>query len=137
MTAQQNKWNADAEAAMMGFTIPVESNDHLKHMIGHVLYALSGHYSYDLDEKTEEVFNNAVFKYNSAKDKRCYYFTVNTSHFGVLLTCVREKRSLTMKSGKPTNTGSYAWVENLDAPDCSELGCVFFENKNGKVHRVA
>lgn len=132
-----NKWNADAEATMMGFVVPVESNEHLKHMIGYVLFSLSGAYSYDVDSKTEEVFNNAVNKYNSGKDKSIKYMTVNNSMFGTLMTFVRDKSKLTKKDGSPTSMGSYAWVENLDAPDCSELGCVFFQKKNGKVRRIS
>ena len=57
--------------------------------------------------------------------------------FGTCLTFVRDKGALTLKSGKMKNSGSLAWVENLEYPDCSELGYVFFENQNGKVRRIA
>ena len=55
MTKQQSKWNADAEAAMMGFTVAVESEEHLTHLVGYVLHTLSGQYHYDEEEKTKEV----------------------------------------------------------------------------------
>ena len=131
MTQQQSKWNADAEVAMMGFTIAVESEEHLTHLVKYVLRTLKGEYCYDLEEKTKEVVESATRKYNSGKDKSIKWFTTNSTMFGVHLTFVRDK-------GTPTKrNGVLAWVENLDAPDCSELGYVFFENKNGKVHRIA
>lgn len=137
MTQQQSKWNADAEAAMMGFTVAVESKEHLTHLVGYVLHTLSGQYHYVEEEKTKEVVENATNKYYSSKDKSVYWFTCNATMFGTCLTFVRDKGALTLKSGKMKSSGSLAWVENLDAPDCSELGYVFFENRNGKVRRIA
>ena len=139
MTKQQSKWNADAEAAMMGFTVAVESEEHLTHMTGYVIHTLSGMLDYpiDEDEKTKEVVFNATQKYNSGKDKSVKWFTVNNTMFGTCLTFVRDKSKLTLKSGKTNPRGSLAWVENLDAPDCSELGYVYFECVNGKTRRVA
>lgn len=137
MTQQQSKWNADAEAAMMGFTVAVESEEHLTHMVRYTLNTLIRAYTYDLDVKTKEVVENATRKYRSGKDKSITWFTANATMFGTCLTFVRDKGALTLKSGKMKSSGSLAWVENLDAPDCSELGYVFFENRNGKVRRVA
>lgn len=137
MTKQQSKWNADAEAAMMGFTVAVESEEHLTHLVGYVIHTLNGQYHYNEEEKTKEVVENAIRKYNSNKDKSIKWFTCNSTMFGTCLTFVRDKGALTWKSGKCNNRGVLAWVENLDYPDCSELGYVFFENTNGKVHRVA
>lgn len=137
MTKQQSKWNADAEAAMMGFTVAVESEEHLTHLVGYVLHMLSGQYHYDEEEKTKEVVENATRKYNSDKDKSIKWFTCNSTMFGTCLTFVRDKSKLTLKSGKMNSRGSLAWVENLDAPDCSELGYVYFECVNGKTRRIA
>lgn len=137
MTAQQSKWNADAEATMMGFCVAVQSEEHLTHMTGYILHTLSGQYYYDEEEKTKEVVENATRKYNSDKDKSIKYITCNSTMFGTCITFVRSKGELTLKSGKMKNSGSLAWVENLDAPDCSELGYVFFEKRNGKVCRIA
>lgn len=132
-----NKWNADAEAAMMGFTVAIESEEHLTHLVKYTLNTLKGEYPFDLEEKTKEVVENATRKYRSGKDKSITWFTTNNTVFGTCLTFVRDKGALTLKSGKMKASGSLAWVENLDAPDCSELGYVFFENRNGKVHRIA
>lgn len=137
MTQQQSKWNADAEASLMGFTIAVESEEHLTHLVKYTLKVLGSEYSYDLEEKTKEVVENATRKYHSGKDKSIHWFTTNTTQFGVCLTFVRDKGALTLKNGKMKNSGSLAWVENLDCPDCSELGYVFFENSLGKVRRIA
>ena len=138
MTKQQSKWNADAEAALMGFTVPVESDEHLRHMIGYITYTLQGMCAYlDSEAKADEIYHNAKEKYNSSKDKSIKYLTVSTMYCGTCLTFVRDKKKLVLKSGKPTNTGVLAWVENLEYPDCSELGYVYFENKNGKIRRCA
>ena len=137
MTTQQSKWNADAEATMMGFTVSIENEEHLTHLVKYVLTTLKDEYAYDLEEKTKEVVESATRKYNSGKDKSIKWFTCNSTAFGVCLTFVRDKSALTLKSGKMNPNGVLAWVENLDAPDCSELGYVFFENRNGKVHRIA
>lgn len=137
MTTQQSKWNADAEASMMGYTVAIESEEHLTHIVKYVLKVLGSEYSYDLEEKTKEVVENATRKYRSGKDKSIYWFTTNATMFGTCLTFVRDKGALTLKSGKMKSMGSLAWVENLDAPDCSELGYVFFESVCGKVRRIA
>ena len=132
-----SKWNVDAEMSMMGFTIAVESEEHLTYLVKYVLKTLSGQYLYNLENKTAEVVENATRKYNSNKDKSIKWFTTNATEFGVCLTFVRDKGALTLKSGKMKSSGSLAWVENLDCPDCSELGYVFFESVNGKTRRIA
>lgn len=132
-----SKWNADAEASMMGFTIAIESEEHLSHLVKYVLNTLKSEFSYDVEEKTKEVVENATRKYRSGKDKSISWFTCNSTMFGTCLTFVRDKGALTLKSGKMKNSGSLAWVENLEYPDCSELGYVFFESVNGKVRRIA
>lgn len=134
-----NKWNADAEMSMMGFPIAVESAEHLTYMVRYCLRTLkSDVYTTDeeLDTGSEDIVDNAMNKYNSGKDKSISYFVVNDSMFGVMMTFVREKKPLTLKNGKMRQGGLFAWVENIDAPDCSEAGYVFFENKNGKTVRI-
>ena len=137
MTKQQSQWNADAEMAMMGFTIAVTSEEHLTHLVRYVLTTLQSQFHYNVEEKTKEVVENATRKYRDGKDKSISWFTANYTRFGTCLTLVRDKGALTLKSGKMKNSGSLAWVENLEYPDCSELGYVFFENRNGRVVRVA
>ena len=133
-----SKWNADAEMSMQGFPIIVESADHLKHMVKYCLDVLKSYYYPDevsLTTRTNEIVDNAINKYNSAKNKVVNYFVVNDSPYGVMMTFVRDK-SLTLKSGKMKPSGVLAWVENIDAPDCSELGYTFFETTMGKTRRI-
>ena len=134
-----SKWNADAEMSMMGYPIAVESTEHLTHMVRYCLKVLKGEDYRELltlDSRTKEIVENAQFKYNSSKDKSIKWFVVNDSMFGVMMTFTRSKGELTLKSGKMKASGILAWVENIDAPDCSELGYVFFEKKNGKTVRI-
>lgn len=134
------KWNTDAEMCMMGYPVAVESEEHLKHMIGYILWTLKSdlyeNRPESLESRTKEIVDNAMNKYNSSKDKSIKYIVVNDSMYGVLLTCVRDKSPLTLKSGKMKPSGVLAWVENIDAPQSSELGYVFFEKKNGKTVRI-
>jgi hypothetical protein len=127
--AQKNKWSADAEATMMwGVVIPVQSKEHLEFMVHYVIKTLKGEDSANaLTPDCMEGWD----KYNSTNTP-VSHFSVNSTQFGVLLTLVRdgEMKSLTDEDGV------LAYVYNMDAPDCSELGYVFFENKNGKIHRV-
>lgn len=135
-----NKWNADSEMSMMGFPIKVESRDHLLYMVRYCLKVLKSDIyrtEDDLNYHSDRIVADAIHRYNSDKDKSIKWFVVNDSMFGVMMTFVRSKGELTLKSGKMKSSGVLAWVENVDAPDCSELGYVFFEvNKYGKTVRV-
>lgn len=139
MTAQQSKWNADAEMSMRGYPIPVANEEHLTHMVKYCLKVLKSDVyqtEEDLITRTNEIVADALTKYNSDRDKSIKWFVVNDSMFGVMMTFVRSKGELTLKNGKMKSSGVLAWVENIDAPDCSELGYVFFEKKNGKTVRI-
>lgn len=135
-----SKWNADAEMSMMGYPIAVESVAHLTHMVRYCLKVLKSDIYKDnesLNFRTNEIVADAMNKYNSSKDKSIKWFVVNDSAYGfIMMTFVRDKGELTLKSGKMKSGGILAWVENIDAPDCSELGYVFFEKKNGKTVRI-
>lgn len=133
------KWSSDAEMSMMGYPIPVESTAHLTHMVKYCLKVLKSDVyqeDADLNYRTNEIVANATSKYNSSKDKSIKWFVVNDSMFGVMMTFTRSKGDLTLKSGKMKAGGILAWVENIDNPDCSELGYVFFEKRNGKTVRI-
>lgn len=135
----KSKWNADAEMSMMGYPIAVESTEHLTHMVHYCLMTLKSdvYPTFEMQKsRADEIVADAQNKYNSSKDKSIKWFVVNDSMFGVMMTFVRDKGELTLKSGKMKANGVLAWVENIDAPDCSELGYVFFENKNGKTVRI-
>lgn len=133
------KWNANAEASMMGFIIPVESREHLLYMVRYCLRTLKADcYRTDeeLDRRAEEIVSHAYERYNSTKVKEVYHYVVNDSYFGVMMTFTRENKPLTLKNGKCRTNGHFSWVENIDAPDCSEAGYTYFENKHGKIVRI-
>lgn len=134
------KWNTDAEMSMMGYPVAVESEEHLKHMVGYILWTLKNdlyeNRPESLEERINEIVDNVMHKYNSGKDKSIKYIVVNDSMFGVMITFVRDKKSLTLKDGKMRANGLFAWVENIDCPDCSECGYVYFETRNGKTRRI-
>ena len=108
-----SKWNADAEMAMMGFTIAIESEEHLTHLVKYTLKVLGSEYDYDLEAKTKEVVENATRKYNSNKDKSIQWFTTNTTPFGVCLTFVRDKGALTMKNNRFFNSSLISFLSIL------------------------
>lgn len=132
-------WNADAERAMMGFVIPVISTEHLTYMVDYCLKVLKSDVYPDDDAcsaRAAEIVADAENKYNSSKDKSIKWFVVNDSVYGVMMTFVRSKGSLTTSTGRMKSSGILAWVENIDAPQCSELGYVFFKaDNNGKTVR--
>ena len=136
---KNSKWSADAEMSMMGFPIPVESTEHLTYMVEYCLKVLKSDIYQDdksREIRANEIVDNAQNKYNSKKDKSIKWFVINELVYGgVLMTFARDK-SLTLKSGKMRPNGVLAWVENIDDPMCSELGYVFFENRNGKTVRI-
>ena len=132
-SARENVWSANAEMAMQGFTVPVESREHLDYMIRYICRVLNDFEDIS-NERAEEILNNARDKYNEKK-RNVKFITVNSTMFGNMLTFVRQDK-LTKKDGTPLSAGVLAWVENFDAPDCSELGYVAFQTVNGKTRRV-
>ena len=133
MNRKNSKWNSDAEMAMQGFTVPVEGREHLDYMIRYICHILNDFEDIS-DDRAEEILSNAWDKYNDKKTP-VQFITVNSTQFGNMLTFVRQAR-LTKKDGSPLSAGVLAWVENFDAPDCSELGYVMFQSVNGKTRRV-
>ena len=132
-SARENVWSANAEMAMQGFAVPVESREHLDYMIRYICRVLNDFEDISY-ERAEEILNNAWDKYNEKK-RSVKFITVNSTMFGNMLTFVRQDK-LTKKDGTPLSAGVLAWVENFDAPDCSELGYVAFQTVNGKTRRV-
>ena len=130
---RENVWSAVAEIAMWGYTIPIESKEQLDYTIRYVCRVLNNFEDIS-DERAEEILSNAWDKYNEKKTG-VKFFTVNSTDFGNLLTFVRQDK-ITKKDGSPLSSGVLAWVENFDAPDCSELGYVFFQRNRGKTVRV-
>ena len=140
MNCKNGEWNAQAEIAMMGTAVAIDSEDQLRYIVEYALNVLRPIDDPNRDSnegRANEIVDNATTKYNSSKDKSIKYFVVNSSPFGVLLTFVRDKKNPVKKNGDPIASGTLAWVENLDAPDCSELGYVFFSSQSGLLRRIS
>ena len=139
MKQNNGEWNAQAEIAMMGTAVAIDTEEQLKYIVEYVLHVLRPVDAEidDTEEHAAEIVENATRKYNSSKDKSIKYFVVNSTDFGVLLTFVRDKRNPVKKNGDPIAAGTLAWVENLNAPDCSELGYVSFSSKSGLLRRIS
>ena len=128
--AELNKWNAKAEMCAMGFTIPVNSVEETKHIIGHLVYLING--LQEDENLVNEIYEGAM-KYNSENEPITHIQIQKYGGIGTLLTLVRdnEMRYLTQPEGV------LAYVYNFNYPDCSELGYVFFQNVDGGVTRIA
>ena len=88
---KNTKWRTDAEMAMQGFPIAVESDDHLQGLVAYCYRVLKGCDDYD---RVLEILDNARNKYNSDKKKGITFFVVNDSQFGVMFTFVRGAKAL-------------------------------------------
>lgn len=129
MTKQQNEWNANAEAALMGFVVEVKSPEHLKHMIGYVLWTLKQ--DPKAEENAESIFKD-IHEFNS-EGTPVSHFAINNYNIGTLMTFVRDED---MKSLADEN-GVLSYVYNMTYPDCSELGYTFFQVVRGQFKRIA
>lgn len=128
--------NACAESAMMGSSIRVRSEGDAVYICGYICRTLLS-----LDDDAAVVYGKMIYegatRFN-LNDTPVQYITTNSTAFGNMITLVRDetlKNPDNMES-LTTPDGVFAYVYNLDAPDCSELGYVFFQNKNGRVVRV-
>lgn len=121
------KWNAMAEAAMMGIVVKVENDDHLKYMVAYVLKTLASETS---EVTAEEVVADA-YKYNSDEAK-VTHFTINKLEDDIILTFVRDKEMTDLTS----DNGVLAYVYNLSCSWCSELGYVFIKKRQGVLRRI-
>lgn len=128
----ENMWNAHAEVMMMGHTLPVDSVEHLTHLVAYVyghLFKLEDFA--EAKEQAKMIIEKATTWCNS-NNTPISHVTVNRTVFGTMLTFVRdeEMESLTSQDGVLT------YVYNLDAPDCSELGYAYFEQEGIMIRRV-
>ena len=54
---EKMKWNTDAEMSMMGYPVAVESEEHLHHMVGYILWTLKSDLYENRPESLEERTN--------------------------------------------------------------------------------
>lgn len=133
MTNQQNKWNADAEAAAMGFVVPIESEEHVKHVLAYILRIIHlDKKDYDAKSAAEEVFNDA----HEFCETPISHISINRWAIGgdkmTMITLVEDDQMQSLTD----EDGVLAYVYNVSAPDLSELGYVFFKKDNGRIHRI-
>lgn len=129
MTKTNSKWNAKAEAVMMGFTQKVDSNEEAEYIISYIAKTL-GH-----SVTGEEVFKEAT---QYTKEAKIEYVSVSTIMDMVMLALPMTTKE---DKGKKLNIldrdGVFSYVYNFDCPMCSELGYTFFEERNGRLRRIA
>lgn len=128
---ETRKWGAKAEVILMGMTLPVESIEEVKFITTYILSVINGVDDDTAKTEAEEVFN-LVNKYNS-ENTPISHISVSTTPFGRMITFVRDEEMQVLE----TPEGVLAYVYNVDYPDCSELGYVFFEKRAGTYRRIA
>lgn len=128
---ETRKWGAKAEVILMGHALPVENNEEVKFITAYILSVIKGVDDDTAETEAEEVFN-LVNKYNS-ENTPITHISVNTTPFGKMITFVRDEEMQVLE----TPEGVLAYVYNVDYPDCSELGYVFFEKRAGTYRRIA
>lgn len=112
---------------MMGFTIPIQSKDHLKHMLNYMKSPCQ--FVYKADEVVE-----ASQKYVKNKEQLQYRHLniCRIKGVGTLLGIV-----MTTEEDQSTDynllseDGVFGYVYNVDYPECSELGYMYFGKKDG------
>lgn len=128
MTKQESKWNAKAEAVLMGMTQKVYSNEEATYIAGYIAKVLN------YDVTGEDIFKEATA---FTKGAVIQYVNVATV-YGMRMLALP---MTTEEDEEPFNLlspyGAFGYVYNFDAPSCSELGYACFENKNGRIRRCA
>lgn len=117
---------ARCEMMMMGFTEPIRSKEHLEEVVRYSEKAMGT--DIPVEDVMEQLFKytvegtipkHAVF--NRIMGMRCLTVT---------LQAPKEKYDILSEDGV------FSSVYNFDAPDCSELGYTFFENRFGAIKRI-
>ena len=126
-----NEIGAKAEIAMMGRHVPVEANE----VQGVIQYILDTMHK---STTAEEVIKDAL-KY--AKDKTIVY--IGTSRLmGIynvinLVLKAKTKNAKNPDMTEKNRNGVLAYCYNMDAPDCSELGYMFFKETPAGFVRIS
>lgn len=126
-------WDCDAMTMYRGYTVPINTEAHLRYLIRDAIQQVLGVPDDVLNQRVEETIQN-IKRYN--KKSQVYHMSVTGTPFGTLLTFALNQK-IVRKDGKMMNSGVICWVENLENPQCSELGSCFFRaENNGKIRRV-
>jgi hypothetical protein len=125
--AQMNKWSADAEALMMGFTIALTSIHQWEFTMNYIKKVL------DLDYDTDLVYKGMT--------KYLREFTIHHMNLSVLdgmkmITTTISTDEDTEPYNLLSENGVFGYVYNEACPDFSELGYSYYKKKGAKVVRV-
>lgn len=124
------------ELAMMGKTIPVESNEEAVVMTDYILKTIWSSFPH-LENKTsgEEVINDGVNRYGTNKIK--YITTSRLLGEFLVITYALDDGEEPFPEDLATDEGVLCYVYNINAPELSELGYCFFQKKSdGYYYRV-
>lgn len=133
--SEQNKLSAKAEVILMGIHQSVEDMDEAVFMIAYILRVGGKTQSIreNAQEEAEKVIDRAL-QYCQGNAEIAYIGTsrvLNMPCINLVIDTKDEELDVTSENGALT------WVENLDYPDCSELGYCFFEKKLKGLCRIA
>jgi len=125
-----SKWSADAEALLMGFTVPVESGEHWQYMMNYTAMVLG----FEID--TEEVLRLS---------KRYLEDPEHTVVRHLNLSSIEDMRMFAMtyegdNDEEPYNLlnpdGCFGYVYNVDCKDFSELGYSYYKKDGSRIKRI-
>jgi hypothetical protein len=120
---------AKAELALMGVVITPENNDEAVEIIDYIMTVLK-----NKSITGQEILTNAFQYSHDPKSKQTAHgLSVNTIGFHFKCITVIEENPKNLE----TDNGVLCWVENLTAPECSELSYCFFERHStrGSLYR--
>lgn len=125
---ERNQLNARAEAVLMGMPKKVANNDEAIEMIDYILKVMG-----DNLNTGSQVFNDATqYSKNAQAQHLCCNTICGMRMLAITLTTDDDEEPYNLTN----ENGVLAYVYNFDATYCSELGYVFFQKQNGRVHRI-
>lgn len=128
MTKTNSKWNAKAEAVMMGMTQKVDSNEEAQYIISYITKTLG------CSVTGEEVFKEATQYSKGAQIQYVSVSTIEDMRMIALPMITDEDRG---EFNILDQNGVFSYVYNFDCPMFSELGYTYFEERNGRLRRIA
>lgn len=110
---------ANAVLLSQGFCIPITSDEVATEIVNAFLRLLS------VNEKAEDIINEI----RKTSNATIHFITANTVNDDIHITFVLDKDIC-------NTNGVFSYVYNQSCSIFSEFGYTFFENDNGKVHRI-
>lgn len=131
INATKNMLRGQAEFSMMTrAAMRIHNEEQLEFVLDYVLGVLRK----SLKEEEFEVSGKHIIEkcneYNS-EGTPVSYLSIDSTEFGLLFTLVRDEENDIL-----SKNGTLAYVYNVDHPQCSELGYVFYRSYQGLIKRV-